>query len=199
MRRGAKIACAAALFAGLITGLFIFFPWNAAATFAVNGAMDKAARSGIYITAGDRYIEGATSKTVVLRSVKADFPVFSVSLSELRITPSLLTLLFGGARFDVKTGRGALVPMMGEKLEWMSSEAAVAENGGNLSVSDIKMTGKLSASGFLELSPEKGKITKADLKIKSPPEADMMFRMAAASGLIPISSAKPGEWRIERR
>lgn len=198
MRTGTKFLCALAAILGLLAGVFVFFPWDAVAGCVIDGAAADAARSGIYVTVADKRTEGFFRKTVVCRGVRADFPVFSVVISELRVTPHIISSVSGNEKFDVETGAGFIAPMVGGKVEWNASGAKVSRGADSTRMDDIHMTGKTSMSGFIEIFTAKRSIKNANLDITTSGMTDTMLNMISKTGLLPLKRVDKGRWKVER-
>ena len=187
------------LTAGIIMGLLLFFPWNNASETLLSVASRVMADNGIFVTVKDSEVSGVFSKNFTYRGINADFPVFRITLREATLTPSIISSLFSGKRScHITVGRGSLVPVTRQPLEWNSGEAELTLTQEGLLLEDISFTGKTSITGFMEISRVTMKIARAKLLLKVQPELDRVLEMISRTGMLPLSKIKNGEWRIER-
>jgi len=185
--------------AGLAAGIILFAPWDSLADYAVARGLARAAENGIYGVVREVGTEGLIDKEFVCRGLQLDFPVFRVAADDMSVNPAVLHALFTGRpEASVTFGRGELVPVTRQKLEWNSGSASVSVRNGVVSLSDIEFTGKFSARGFLDFSTETNRITRANLTVKVPEDMDRALQMLGGSGMLPISKVRAGEWKVER-
>lgn len=190
---------AAAAFAGLIIGIFIFFPWNTLGSALLSIAAGEAASRGIFLTASSSEVSGVLSKTFFYRGITADLPAARVTVSGAGIEPALLSsLTSGGAKAHITFGRGSVVPVTRQAIEWDGGEADVFVTQESVAVSGISFTGPTSLSGSLEIRRASMTLAACRLTVKAPPELDGMFEMLRMANLLPLKKIKEGEWRIER-
>lgn len=190
---------AAAALAGLIIGIAIFFPWNALGSSLFAFAAKEAASRGVYVTASSSEVSGLFKKTFSYKGVNADLPVARASLREVSVEPDILSSLLSGEKSARLTfGRGSLVPVTRQPIEWNSGSASVRVTENTIIVEDISFTGPTSVSGSAEISPSAMRLVRARLLVKAPPELDRMFEMLRMTNMLPLKKVKDGEWRIER-
>lgn len=184
--------------AGLLLGCLLFLPWSAIGDYALEKSIERAAAKQVYISVASHETEGVLGKTFVLRGIRADYPVFSATLRELRITPHLLSLLSSNQKVDLVIGRGELIPVTRQTLEWNSGTARVVRQGDTVTLEEIDIRGAFSAKGSLTFSTVSGTLSKADLTMTLPEEMDRALQMFSSSGMAPLRKVKNGEWRVER-
>ena len=185
--------------AGFALGAVLFLPWDALCGYVMSKGLSVAAENGIYGVVQDNYTEGLLDKEFIYRGVQADFPVFRFSSREIRVNPAVISTIFKAAPTASLTfGRGEIVPVTRQKLEWNSGSANVSLKGGVISVSDIEFAGKFSARGFVDISAETGKISRANLTLKVPEDLDRAMKMLGTSGMLPVSKLRAGEWKVEK-
>lgn len=190
---------AAAALAGLIIGIAIFFPWNALGSSLFAFAAKEAASRGVYVTASSSEVSGLFKKNFSYKGVNADLPVARASLREVSVEPDILSSLLSGEKSARLTfGRGSLVPVTRQPVEWNSGSASVRVTENTIIVEDISFTGPTSISGSAEISPSAMRLVRARLLVKAPPELDRMFEMLRMTNMLPLKKVKEGEWRIER-
>ena len=191
---------AAAALAGLIIGIVIFFPWDALGSSLFAFAAKEAASRGVYVTASSSEVSGLFKKTLfVIKGVNADLPVARASLREVSVEPDILSSLLSGEKSARLTfGRGSLVPVTRQPIEWNSGSASVRVTENTIIVEDISFIGPTSVSGSAEISPSAMRLVRARLLVKAPPELDRMFEMLRMTNMLPLKKVKEGEWRIER-
>lgn len=190
---------AAAALAGLIIGIAIFFPWNALGSSLFAFAAKEAASRGVYVTASSSEVSGLFKKNFSYKGVNADLPVARASLREVSVEPDILSSLLSGEKSARLTfGRGSLVPVTRQPIEWNSGSASVRVTENTVIVEDISFTGPTSVSGSAEISPSAMRLVRARLLVKAPPELDRMFEMLRMTNMLPLKKVKEGEWRIER-
>lgn len=190
---------AAAALAGLIIGIAIFFPWDALGSSLFAFAAKEAASRGVYVTASSSEVSGLFKKTFSYKGVNADLPVARVSLREVSVEPDILSSLLSGEKSARLTfGRGSLVPVTRQPVEWNSGSASVRVTENTIIVEDISFTGPTAVSGSAEISPSAMRLVRARLLVKAPPELDRMFEMLRMTNMLPLKKVKEGEWRIER-
>ena len=190
---------AAAALAGLILGIVIFFPWDALAPSLFAFAAREAASRGVYVTASSSETSGLVKKNFSYKGVNADLPVARASLREVSVEPDILSSLLSGEKSARLTfGRGSLVPVTRQPVEWNSGSASVRVTENTIIVEDISFTGPTSISGSAEISPSAMRLVRARLLVKAPPELDRMFEMLRMTNMLPLKKVKEGEWRIER-
>ncbi|WP_294194003.1 type II secretion system protein GspN [uncultured Cloacibacillus sp.] len=190
---------AAAALAGLIIGIAIFFPWDALGSSLFAFAAKEAASRGVYVTASSSEVSGLFKKNFSYKGVNADLPVARASLREVSVEPDILSSLLSGEKSARLTfGRGSLVPVTRQPVEWNSGSASVRVTENTIIVEDISFTGPTSVSGSAEISPSAMRLVRARLLVKAPPELDRMFEMLRMTNMLPLKKVKEGEWRIER-
>lgn len=190
---------AAAALAGLIIGIAIFFPWDALGSSLFAFAAKEAASRGVYVTASSSEVSGLFKKNFSYKGVNADLPVARASLREVSVEPDILSSLLSGEKSARLTfGRGSLVPVTRQPVEWNSGSASVRVTENTIIVEDISFTGPTSISGSAEISPSAMRLVRARLLVKAPPELDRMFEMLRMTNMLPLKKVKEGEWRIER-
>ncbi len=190
---------AAAALAGLIIGIAIFFPWNALGSSLFAFAAKEAASRGVYVTASSSEVSGLFKKNFSYKGVNADLPVARASLRDVSVEPDILSSLLSGEKSAQLTfGRGSLVPVTRQPIEWNSGSASVRVTENTVIVEDISFTGPTSVSGSAEISPSAMRLVRARLLVKAPPELDRMFEMLRMTNMLPLKKIKEGEWRIER-
>ena len=139
---------AAAALAGLIIGIAIFFPWNALGSSLFAFAAKEAASRGVYVTASSSEVSGLFKKNFSYKGVNADLPVARASLREVSVEPDILSSLLSGEKSARLTfGRGSLVPVTRQPIEWNSGSASVRVTENTVIVEDISFTGPTSISG----------------------------------------------------
>ena len=190
---------AAAALAGLIIGIAIFFPWNALGSSLFAFAAKEAASRGVYVTASSSEVSGLFKKNFSYKGVNADLPVARASLRDVSVEPDILSSLLSGEKSAQLTfGRGSLVPVTRQLIEWNSGSASVRVTENTVIVEDISFTGPTSVSGSAEISPSAMRLVRARLLVKAPPELDRMFEMLRMTNMLPLKKIKEGEWRLER-
>lgn len=190
---------AAAALAGLIIGIAIFFPWDALGSSLFAFAAKEVASRGVYVTASSSEVSGLFKKNFSYKGVNADLPVARASLREVSVEPDILSSLLSGEKSARLTfGRGSLVPVTRQPVEWNSGSAFVRVTENTIIVEDISFTGPTSISGSAEISPSAMRLVRARLLVKAPPELDRMFEMLRMTNMLPLKKVKEGEWRIER-
>lgn len=190
---------AAAALAGLIIGIAIFFPWDALGSSLFAFAAKEAASRGVYVTASSSEVSGLFKKNFSYKGVNADLPVARASLREVSVEPDILSSLLSGEKSARLTfGRGSLVPVTRQPVEWNSGSVSVRVTENTIIVEDISFTGPTSISGSAEISPSAMRLVRARLLVKAPPELDRMFEMLRMTNMLPLKKVKEGEWRIER-
>lgn len=185
--------------AGLIVGIFIFFPWRTLGSSLFALAAREAASRGVYLTASSSDVSGIFSKTFSYSGVGADLPAARLSVRELSVAPDILSSLFSeekSARLTV--GRGSLVPVTRQAVEWNRGEADVRVTPRAVILDNISFTGPSSISGSAEISLGSMRIARARLLVRVPPELDRMLEMLKTANMLPLKKIKDGEWRIER-
>ena len=190
---------AAAALAGLIIGIAIFFPWDALGSSLFAFAAKEAASRGVYVTASSSEVSGLFKKNFSYKGVNADLPIARASLRDVSVEPDILSSLLSGEKSAQLTfGRGSLVPVTRQPIEWNSGSASVRVTENTVIVEDISFTGPTSVSGSAEISPSAMRLVRARLLVKAPPELDRMFEMLRMTNMLPLKKVKEGEWRIER-
>lgn len=194
-----NILRAAAALAGLITGIIIFFPWDTLASSLFAFAAKEAAPRGVYLAASSSETSGIFEKTFIFRGVTADLPVARASLREVGVAPDIpASLLSGEKRARLTFGRGSVVPVTRQTIEWNSGSAGVRVTADRVIIEDVSFTGPTSVSGSAEISISAMRFERARLLVKAPPELDRMFEMLRMTNMLPLKKVKEGEWRIER-
>ncbi len=184
---------------GFLLAGFLFFPWDAIGDCLMARGLAVAAKNGIYAAVGSNFTQGIADKEFVYQKVTADFPVFRFSASQMTVNPEILrTLVAAKPSCTIEFGRGEIIPVTRQKLEWVSGAAEISVSNGIISVSEIDFKGKLSANGFLEISMETGRMSRANMTLKVPTEMDRALEMLGGSGVMPITKIKAGEWKVER-
>ncbi len=192
-----KLASIATL--GFILGIVLFFPWQSIGDYVMSRGLAVAAENGIYATVEGCDAEGLIDKEFVYQSITADFPVFRFSVGEIRVNPAFISsILSRKFSCSVKLGRGEIMPVTRQKLEWTSASAAIFVEKEFISVRDIAFFGNFSARGFFEISRETGQILRANMVLHLPEDMDRAFEMLSRSGMVPLTKIKTGEWKVER-
>ena len=184
--------------AGFSVGIILFMPWNALNDYIMAKGLERAAENGIYASVRSCETEGLLDKQFIYRGIIADFPVFRFAASDVTIAPHILKTIASSPSATVEIGRGYILPITRQKLEWTSGTAKISVSGTTISATEISFTGKFSARGFMDFSTETGKISRAKMVLKVPVEMDRALQMVQAGGLLPLSQTAPGEWKVER-
>ena len=184
--------------AGIIAGLVLFFPWGSAADLVFAKKAAQLAEKNIYVTCRSIEDENLIRKVLVITGLRADLPTAGAELSELRISPCILKALTGTPSAEIETGRGEVTLITKQKLQWNSASAVVSIKNNIIEISDIAVTGKLRASGFISITPSTQKIEKALLTITVPEELDRAFEMAQRAGILPVTKLGKGKWQVKR-
>ena len=194
-----KLTAAAVLLSGIICGLVFFLPWNTAAVTAADTAAARAAEKGVYVTVSSSAAEGFFQKSFRYGGITADFPMFRLTLSEALFRPKIAASVFSrGLKCGIETGRGNLVTLTRQPMEWKSGSALLTLSDGTVKLDDIAFAGSTSLAGSAELSARDGSLVKASLLLKTGPEIDKALEMAKSMGTLRLTKIKPGEWRIEK-
>ena len=194
-----KLTAAAVLLSGIICGLVFFLPWDTAAVTAADTAAARAAEKGVYVTVSSSAAEGFFPKSFRYGGITADFPMFRLTLSEALFRPKIAASVFSrGLKCGIETGRGSLVTLTRQPMEWKSGSALLTLSDGTVKLDDIAFAGSTSLAGSAELSAGDGSLVKASLLLKTGPEIDKALEMAKSMGTLRLTKIKPGEWRIEK-
>lgn len=184
--------------AGIITGLVLFFPLGTAADLVFTEKAAKLAEKNIYLTCREITEKNLINKTLVIRGLRADLPTAGAELSELCIDPCIIKGLTGTPAAKVEAGRGTLTLLTKQKLMWNTASAHVALRNNIIEISDIAVTGKLRASGFISFNPATQSIEKSDLTLTVPEELDRAFEMAQRTNMLPVKKLGKGKWQVKR-
>lgn len=184
--------------AGLLLGFYISLPWGAVGDYAVATILNKAAGNRVYATVANHSVEGFFSKTLVMCGIRVDYPVASITLRELCVTPHLLSLLLSAQTVDLTLGRAELTFVTRQSLEWNSGTAKITKRGDVVAFEEIDIRGAFSVTGSLDFSTATGQLGAANLTVILPETMDRALQMLSGSGLLPLRKVKNGEWRIER-
>ena len=184
--------------AGFVLGAILFMPWNAVNDYIMAKGLERAAENGIYASVRSCETDGLFDKQFIYRGITADFPVFRFVTSDITVDPYILKTLASSPSSTVEIGRGYILPVTRQKLEWTSGTAKISVSGTTISATEINFTGKFSVAGFMDFSTDTGKISRAKMTLKVPAELDRALQMVQAGGLLPLSQTGPGEWKVER-
>lgn len=184
---------------GLIIGAIVFFPWNTLAQGAAAKIAKAAADSGIWLTTGNADVSGVFSKSFTFHSVKADFPLMKFSADKVVITPALSSVAFSKEKKShISMGRGTLLPVTQVPLDWNGGNADITLTEDSLRIENISITGKLTVTGFAEISRNKNALKRAKVRIKVPAAMDKTLDSAAKMGVMPLKKIRNGMWRLEK-
>lgn len=184
---------------GLIAGMVLFFPWDAAAEYAASRTAASASEKNIFISFRDIYTEGFADRKFICRGFTADMPAVSIKVSEARVDPMFIRSLISASKTGTLSfGRGEITTVTKQKLKWTSGTANIKSNGDTLYIDDITLTGDVSAKGFINISNETGNIVNADITARFPDEFDRALQMLSNMQVLPLTKISSGEWRISR-
>ncbi|MEA4873177.1 MAG: type II secretion system protein GspN [Synergistaceae bacterium] len=184
---------------GLIAGLALFFPWDAAAEYAASRAAAAASEKNIFLSFQNIFTEGLLDREFICRGFTADMPAVSIKISEARVDPMFIRSLISASKTGTLSfGRGEITTVTKQKLKWTSGTANVKSTGDTLYVDDITLDGDVSAKGFINISNETGKIVNADITARFPDEFDRALQMLSNLQVLPLTKISSGEWRITR-
>ena len=184
---------------GLIAGMVLFFPWDAAAEYAASRTAASASEKNIFISFRDIYTEGFADREFIYRGIKADMPAVSVKISEARVDPKIIRSLISSSKMGtLSLGSGEITTATRQKLKWSSGTANIRYDGETLYIEDLTLAGDISAKGFINISTETGKIVTSDITARFPHEFDRALEMLSKMQVLPLTRSDSGEWRISR-
>ncbi len=192
-----KVRCAImltlALIFGLLVGVRAFLPWEEMAELAFL-KLSSRAPAGITLRSDGFFVQGLIpSPGVKGLEVKSFMGV--VKIGSLKVTPVLIGSLFRLAP-TVKIEMERSVAMVGGGNTSFGGEMVLSLRAGILSVTDVNITGGLAVQGYLDISLDTSKISKADMTLKSPKELEGVF--SAASAMMPLKLGSDGVWSLKR-
>lgn len=184
---------------GLIVGIALFFPWDSAAKYATDKVVSSASEKNIFLSFRDIYTEGFLDREFIYRGITVDMPAVSIKLNEARVDPMFIRSLISASKTGtLSLGRGEITTLTRQTLKWTSGSANIKSRGDILYLDDLKLTGEVSAEGFINISRETGKIINADITARFPNEFDRALQMISNMRVMPLTKISSGEWRITR-
>ena len=188
------------LIAGIVIGIYLFFPWVKIAEAFYYAAANKAARNGVYMTVNAIDCAGWIKKEFSYRGISAETPAARVNVSEIKVTPKITSLLGGRKQLNMAIGSGTFIPAIGESIGWTSGAAAVSFEGREIGVSDLSLAGDISVAGRAAIDASKNipQLKDTDLLIRAPEKFDTLFSFVRMAKIVPVEKVKDGEWRIRK-
>jgi len=181
----------------LVAG-WIFFPWTAVQSYITARAFKVAANNGIFVSVKDFGAYGIFDTEFVYNGVQADFPLLHFKTDSLSVNPKMLSVLAGKRTLDVNIGKGSLELVTKQQLPWSSGSLEISADKETLFVRDIAISGTFSARGFVEVSRASGRISRAQLTMRVPQEAESAFEFLSKGALTGLSKDSSGNWRLIR-
>ncbi len=184
---------------GLVAGMVLFFPWDAAAEYAASRAASSASEKNIFISFRDIYTEGFVDREFIYRDITADMPAVSIKINEARVDPKIIrSLISSSKKGTLSLGSGEITTVTRQKLKWTSGTANIRSDGKTLYIDDLTLAGDVSAKGFINISRDTGKIVASDITARFPHEFDRALEMLSNMQVLPLTKSGSGEWRISR-
>ena len=184
---------------GLVAGMVLFFPWDAAAEYAASRTAASASEKNIFISFRDIYTEGFADREFIYRGITADMPAVSIKINEARVDPKIIRSLISASKTGtISLGSGEITTVTRQKLKWTSGTANIRSDGKTLYIDDLTLAGSVSAKGFINISTDTGKIAASDITARFPHEFDRALEMLSNMQLLPLTKSGSGEWRISR-
>lgn len=193
-----KIKYVCLIFILFLIACWFLFPWKALQYYVTERAFKVAANNLIFVSVRDFSTQSVFDKEFVYDGVQADFPLLHFETDTLTINPKIFTMIFGTKAISVKLGKGAIVPVTKQRLDWNSGSLEISADKDFVYVRDISLTGNFSARGFMEISREDGKISRAQLTMHIPATAESAFRLLSNGALPGLSKDASGNWRLVR-
>lgn len=196
MRRlRAFLVVSATLIVGVLVGLRLFIPWALGAELAFLRASTNGASYGVDLQAlrfGDRgLIPTVTAGGLSMKSMMGDLRCDEVAIRPL-IVPSLLHWA-PTARLTVTRGALSLPGGVDRRVD---GTMTCSLSSGTIVLSDVAITGDLSARGDVLVAPNQGRILEAHMSISVPD--DMDGAMTVLSRLLPLKRGDDGIWTLNR-
>lgn len=176
----------------------LFFPWNAVQSYAVTKIFDIAAKNGIYAAAQNSPAEGFWDKTFVCERVTADMPMMQLKTDRVAVNPEILSTLAGTPSARAELGRGSITLVTKQQLAWNEGAFSVSVSKDTVAFHDIKLTGAFSVQGFAEIARNSGEISRAQLSMKIPQEAETAFEFLSKGMVRGLEKTSSGQWRLVR-
>lgn len=181
-----------------LLSVWLFFPWNAVLSYVTEHAFSVAAENGIFVSARTFSANGIFDTEFVYNGVQADFPLFRFKTDMLTVNPKMLAALFGKRSLSVNMGRGTLQLATKQQLPWNEGSLELSADKDTIFVRDIAISGAFSARGFIEVARINGKISRAQLTMRIPQEAETAFEFLSKGAIPGLSKVSQGNWRLIR-
>ncbi|PIE54859.1 MAG: hypothetical protein CSA35_04390 [Dethiosulfovibrio peptidovorans] len=197
MRRfRAFLAIAVALITGILVGIRLFIPWALGAELAFLQASSYASSYGADLQVlrfGDRGV----IPTVTMRGLSLNSSMMgNLRCDEVAVRPLIMeSVLHWSPTAQLTVSRGVLA-LPGGVDHRLDGAMTCLLSSGTILLSDVALTGDLSAQGRVSISPERGKILEADMVISVP--EDMDGAMTVLSQLFPMKRSPDGTWALSR-
>ncbi len=175
-----------------------FFPWNAVQSYAVTKIFNIAARNGIYIVAQNCPTEGFWDKKFVCAKVTADMPMMQLKTDRIAVNPEFLRTLSGTPSVEAELGRGSITLITKQQLVWNEGVFSVSAGKDTIAFHNIKLTGAFAVQGFAEIARSNGEISRAQLSMKIPEEAEAAFEFLSKGLIHGLEKISAGQWRLVR-
>ncbi len=174
------------------------FPWNAVQSYAVTRIFDIAAKNGIYAAAQNCPAEGFWDRKFVCAKVTADMPMMQLKTDRIAVNPEFLRTLSGTPSVEAELGRGSITLVTKQQLAWNEGVFSVSASKDIIALHNIKLTGAFSVQGFAEIARSSGEISRAQLSMKIPQEAETAFEFLSKGMVRGLEKTSAGQWRLVR-
>jgi len=178
--------------------VWVFFPWGAVQSYVTARAFRIAANNGIFVSVKDLSADGVFDTEFRYDGVQADFPLIHFKTDCLTVNPKILSALLGRRAMSVTLAKGCLELVTKQQLPWNSGELELSAGKDTIFVRDISITGDFSARGFIEISRANGRISRAQLTMHVPDNAENAFEFLSKGALAGLSKDATGNWRLVR-
>lgn len=178
--------------------VWLFFPWGAVQSYVTARAFKIAANNGIFVSVKDLSAHGVFDTEFRYDGVQADFPLLHFKTDRLTVNPKIVSALLGKRSVDVTLEKGSLELVTKQQLPWSSGMLEISADRDTIFVRDIAIAGAFTARGFIEISRANGRISRAQLVMNVPENAETAFEFLSKGTVAGLSKDRTGSWRLVR-
>jgi len=197
-RRLSSVLYGGVLFLIALLALWVHFPWEGAARYALARTTPRLAEQGFALLYDDIVVEGRMFPRFTFVNLSLASPLLTLREGRLVVTPHpTASLLERRGVCAVSLSGGDMRMLGGKGAAWRSGSFRLVAGSGGVALEQVDIKGEFAASGYIAVSPATAKITEADLRLKIPAELDPALN--ALTSILPLArEGSAGEWRVHR-
>ena len=194
MKRIVALWCVVLLLIGFSAGLWIFFPWQLVASYAITKGQRALAQNGFYLSVLNTEARGGLVPVIDLKGVSVEHSMMNMHLDRIsiRILP-LSSVMNMAPTVAINAGKSEIKAIGNINTGWEQGQMRLSISPAATQFSSIRLKGDIAAEG--DLYWQRGKLSGGTLSVTTPPNLDGVLQ--PFSGNIPYLSAEGnGKWRV---